>query len=81
MAAAARSPAGSPVCRRVTGYDRGPALAEDDKSLVGQTARACCRAATGTSCRALISRTEGSGSPAASIPDRIAAPIASTTCC
>ena len=39
-----------------------------------RTARACCRVATGTSCRALISRTEGSGSPAASIPepDRVA---------
>jgi hypothetical protein len=36
MAAAAWSPAGSPVDHRVTGYDRGPALAEDDKSLVGQ---------------------------------------------
>jgi hypothetical protein len=36
MVAAARSPAGSPVCHCVTGYDRGPALADDDKSLVGQ---------------------------------------------
>ena len=36
MVAVARSPAGSPVCHCVTGYDRGPALAHDDKSLVGQ---------------------------------------------
>jgi hypothetical protein len=36
MAAVARSPAGSPVCHSVTGHDRGPALTEDDKSLVGQ---------------------------------------------
>jgi hypothetical protein len=36
MVAAARSPAGSPVGHCVTGYDRGPALTEDDKSLVGQ---------------------------------------------
>jgi hypothetical protein len=36
MVAAARGPAGSPVCHRVTGYDRRPALADDDKSLVGQ---------------------------------------------
>ena len=36
MAAAARSPAGSPVCHCVTGHDCGPALMDDDKSLVGQ---------------------------------------------
>jgi hypothetical protein len=36
MVAAARSPAGSPVCCGVTGYDRGPSLADDDKPLVGQ---------------------------------------------
>ena len=36
MVAAAQSLAGSTVCRRVTGYDRGPALAHDDKPLVGQ---------------------------------------------
>ena len=36
MVAVARSLAGSPFCYRVTGYDRGPALAHNDKSLVGQ---------------------------------------------
>ena len=48
MVAVARSPAGSPVCHRVTGYDCGPALAEDDKSLVDQRRiRATTRAMLG----------------------------------
>lgn len=40
-----------------------------------RTARACCPVAAGTSCRSLISWTEGS------VPERIASPIASATCC
>jgi hypothetical protein len=36
MVAAARSPARSPVHPDVTGYDCGPALPDDDESLLGQ---------------------------------------------
>ncbi len=36
MVAVARSPAGSPVCHCVTGYDRSAALAYDDKSFLGE---------------------------------------------
>jgi len=46
-----------------------------------RTARACFMVATGTFCSSLISRTEGSGSPAVSIQERIAFPAASATCC
>lgn len=46
-----------------------------------RTARACCSVATRTPCRALISWTEGSASPAASIPELTASLRVSATCC
>jgi hypothetical protein len=36
MVAATRSPGRSPIRHGVTGYDRGPALADDYQALVGQ---------------------------------------------
>ena len=64
----------------ISGHDRSPALTDDDQALVGHTATACCKVATGTPCETLISRTEGSGSPGTSIPEVIESLSVSATC-